>query len=800
MDRQHSQSKKRILASLLLILGLAWGLRLYRLDGASVWWDEGHAVHVARESWSGILHRAVTDANNPPLYYLLLHAWRQVVGEGEFVLRFLSAAASLLAVATAARLGRSLAGPWGAPLAALLLGLSRLSIWWGQQMRMYALAGTLILLAFWAALTLIRGPTGRRRALALLGYLLAGSAAVLTTYLAAVSLLALNLAFLLAWSWSRPRRPALLARWVAAQAALALPLIAWGAWALPRMQSWRVQGWATPPWTFIAQLNATLISVGIPSPLEDYRWPTLLWWAVLGLGLLALLRQRTGARPAGPPQDTGGGLARSVLGLGLLLGSLLAPLTLFLLTRPRRFLYTPAPAPRYLVPLSPLPYLLMAGGLAALGRRHRRLSGLLLVAVLLVQVRWGLLTYYPGRWPTDSFRSVAATLRAYVHPGDVVVLHNDRDWPIFSFYYRGGWRGIPNGQPITPDWAAAFLAPLWEQAEGLWLVLTPYALENDPQGAIRAWLRGQAPAERAYRFDDAQVYFYPRTPERLRSVDELAPGFSPPRNVDAEVAPGVRLLGAEAALRRYRAGDTLHLFLYWQVSAPHPTIPVRVALADGRETRLPPVEQPLPSPPPGVPVRQEVTLPLSPALPGGTYRVLVAVGEGGGLPVYTIALKGAGEEVEAPASTPAIAHPSDLRLGEAIRFLGYDLGENRVRPGETLRLTLYWQAEAPVTTRYKVFTHLLGSRFNPATGNPLWGQHDSEPAENRRPTTAWLPGTPIVDPHPIPVAPDAPPGRYQIEIGLYDPLTGERLPVYDAGGEPVGDHIILTEVEVLPGR
>ncbi|RMF32131.1 MAG: hypothetical protein D6759_08900, partial [Chloroflexi bacterium] len=439
------------------------------------------------------------------------------------------------------------------------------------------------------------------------------------------------------------------------------------------------------------------------------------------------------------------------------------------------------------------------GGLVALGRRHRRLSGLLLVAVLLVQVRWGLLSYYPGRRPTDSFRSVAATLRAYVHPDDVVVLHNDRDWPIFSFYYRGGWRGIPNGQPVTSDWAAAFLTPLWEGAEGLWLVLTPYALENDPQGRVRAWLRERALAERAYRFDDAQIYFYPRTPERLRSAEELAPGFAPPRNVDAEVAPGVRLLGAEAALRRYRAGDSLHLFLYWQASVSRPTIPVQVALADGRGNGLPPLEQPLSSPPPGIPIRQEVTLPLSPALPGGTYRVLVTVGQGGGLPVYTIALQGAEEGGGEPVAVPTIAHPSDLRLGEVIRFLGYDLEEGRVRPGGTLKLTLYWQAEAPVTTRYKVFTHLLGSRFNPATGNPLWGQHDSEPAENRRPTTTWLPGTPIVDPHAIPVAPDAPPGRYQIEIGLYDPLTGERLPVYDAGGEPVGDHIILAEVEVLPG-
>ena len=51
----------------------------------------------------------------------------------------------------------------------------------------------------------------------------------------------------------------------------------------------------------------------------------------------------------------------------------------------------------------------------------------------------------------------------------------------------------------------------------------------------------------------------------------------------------------------------------------------------------------------------------------------------------------------------------------------------------------------------------------------------------------------IVDEYAIPVAADAPPGTYRIEVGLYDPLTGQRLPVLGADGTPAADHVILTD-------
>ena len=67
------------------------------------------------------------------------------------------------------------------------------------------------------------------------------------------------------------------------------------------------------------------------------------------------------------------------------------------------------------------------------------------------------------------------------------------------------------------------------------------------------------------------------------------------------------------------------------------------------------------------------------------------------------------------------------------------------------------------------------------------------------PTGSWSPGDKIIDRHVISPAPDAPAGSYSLIVGLYRPDTGERLPVLDATGAPIGDSAVL-ETVALPLR
>jgi hypothetical protein len=139
---------------------------------------------------------------------------------------------------------------------------------------------------------------------------------------------------------------------------------------------------------------------------------------------------------------------------------------------------------------------------------------------------------------------------------------------------------------------------------------------------------------------------------------------------------------------------------------------------------------------------------------------------------------------------PLESQPVEVRFGEDIALLGFDLKSDQVTPGGTLRLKLYWQALGRPDLPYTVFAHLLDA------DGELWGQQDAMPVRGTLPTTCWVEGETIPDSHKIPVSADAPPGRYWLEVGLYWLRTGERLPV-SGPDAALPDRILLGPVEVL---
>jgi hypothetical protein len=130
-------------------------------------------------------------------------------------------------------------------------------------------------------------------------------------------------------------------------------------------------------------------------------------------------------------------------------------------------------------------------------------------------------------------------------------------------------------------------------------------------------------------------------------------------------------------------------------------------------------------------------------------------------------------------------------LGEDIIFLGYDLsgalrGETLL-PGQTLDVTLVWQAQNVPAQNYTVFVQLLDKT------NQLYAQHDSQPADGTLPTITWAAGEYIEDTHHLNLPPDLPAGEYQLIVGMYLPETGERLPVFEQK-QPANDHMRLNQI------
>jgi mannosyltransferase len=134
-----------------------------------------------------------------------------------------------------------------------------------------------------------------------------------------------------------------------------------------------------------------------------------------------------------------------------------------------------------------------------------------------------------------------------------------------------------------------------------------------------------------------------------------------------------------------------------------------------------------------------------------------------------------------------IAHPLNTRWGDAITLQGYTAGDPAIAAGDVLPLTLFWRAERPILADYKVFVHLLDPR------GFVVAQRDSEPVGGSRPTSGWKPNETLADPYGLFIPLGTPPLAYSIEVGLYDPKTGERL------RNPSGDdHLLLGTVSVRP--
>ena len=75
------------------------------------------------------------------------------------------------------------------------------------------------------------------------------------------------------------------------------------------------------------------------------------------------------------------------------------------------------------------------------------------------------------------------------------------------------------------------------------------------------------------------------------------------------------------------------------------------------------------------------------------------------------------------------------------------------------------------------------------------------PAAWERPTTTWMPGEIIEDGHTLTVSPDAPPGIYEIYVGLYtrgDDGAFNRLRVITADGGEAFDYTQLSRVRIVP--
>ncbi|MCI0578798.1 MAG: glycosyltransferase family 39 protein [Chloroflexi bacterium] len=421
---------------LIIFVAAAW-LRLTNLGLKSLWLDEAFAVWNANlsplEIWQA------TYDNHPPLYYLLLHGWMAVLGRSEVLVRLPSVFNSMVGLALAYRLGRRLLGR-DAAVAATLLALAPLDVWYAQEARMVSFVIPAALLLALGLSCLLDRPWPATLLIAV--GLAMGLYFDYTIVPLWVGLGGVWLAY-----WGRNGRPV-------------QPLLAWLAGSLA--------GWLAfaPLWPHLALVVGRYGGIFFFANLSQaLKLPALTAAVFLaGMGLLAVgtaigawLLWRLLARPL--PRNTLVVLAVA----GFTLATLLAPV-------PR--LYS---LKRLVVTGWPFAVLLVTWLLARAARpggaRYTWLVWYGLFVVSLTASLASLLVIFKDDW-----RSVVAAMNQQARPGDVAWLDPSHGIYVFNYY-----------QPVLPAQFSKDLLPE-PAAAGAWHVAERQPGKPIPASTAERWL------------------------------------------------------------------------------------------------------------------------------------------------------------------------------------------------------------------------------------------------------------------------------------------------------------------------
>jgi 4-amino-4-deoxy-L-arabinose transferase-like glycosyltransferase len=132
-----------------------------------------------------------------------------------------------------------------------------------------------------------------------------------------------------------------------------------------------------------------------------------------------------------------------------------------------------------------------------------------------------------------------------------------------------------------------------------------------------------------------------------------------------------------------------------------------------------------------------------------------------------------------------LPNPMSVQFGSVGRLLGYQVDSTHVEPGDTVDVTLYWQALARADRDYTVFVHLLSDV------GTMVAQCDTYPGLGRYPTTSWERGVAFADTYEVHVPETAyAPDTGYLQVGLYL-ADGPRLTTTDGR-----DAVRLTSIEI----
>lgn len=455
--------------------------------------------------------------------------------------------------------------------------------------------------------------------------------------------------------------------------------------------------------------------------------------------------------------------------------------------------------------------------------------------------------HYAQRRLAGDMYALVLAIWSQAEPGDAVLLVSGNRYPLFRYYYDHAWvrpwfrpafeqpadrparsserppvLEFPSrGSEVVDEASLRTLAELTRRYRRLWLVEYGRQLQ-DPDGRVEAWLTQHRPRVLSERYGADALHLYAadgRAPV-VTAVSSRFPRVTVARSLlalHAETgsvrhAPILPALGVPS--RRVIAGDTVALTAFVRTTRP---LVIWLELADREaapSTVLARAEAEVHGwdtlsgragggPEDGRWARVRLAIPIDDRLPAGrlTWQVRAAARDGplvDSLPVQghleVVGPYRSSGEVCGLSSRAPVAQVGPVTLQAARLAMG------RASAGPVVIADLCWKAPTHLDAAESptVFAHLLGPLRDQAT-SAVWAVGDGPPSGAAWPWQwSWreMAEAFVFDRHLLWLPAHAPPGIYEVEVGLYDPVSGERWPTRGLSADVVARRVVVGRVHV----
>ncbi len=380
--------KTKLKFALFAIFFASFFVRLYDLNAESLFLDETYSVKIAKMDISQIIDASKEDVH-PPLYYLILHYWIDILGDSESMIRLLSAFFGLAAVFMIYKIGTALFDRQTGVLSAFILGLSVFHLHYSQEARMYSLMTLLVLISFYFFIRL-----NNKNKIASAGYIVSSSL-LLYTHVYGIFIIAAQNIYKF-WEFLKSKNSKKIKQWLTLQIFIVILFLPWSISLMHQVERESsgngVIGYLQKP-TFNNTLHYILLANMYESAL----------WLLAVLMILAFIMDYRQMR------------RRTIDNYSLLVLWLVSSFIFPILISQ----FTPIFQLRLTLGSLPAFYLLVARGISCI--KNRRAKAMIIVTLFLL---FSVNVYgYYARVDREQWREAISYVETHANKGDVVLFH-----------------------------------------------------------------------------------------------------------------------------------------------------------------------------------------------------------------------------------------------------------------------------------------------------------------------------------------------------------------------------------------